>query len=119
MPSKPPPLGLGAVVLVSFPFTNQAGAKKRPAVVVSSAAYAQARPDVVLMAITSQLRPTQTFGEIWITDWKAAGLLKPSAIKPVIATFEQKLIVRRLGSLAALDQKALSVGLTRLFDLDA
>ena len=32
----------GDVVLVVFPFTNQQGAKQRPAVVVSSAAYQQA-----------------------------------------------------------------------------
>ncbi|MGH8593635.1 MAG: type II toxin-antitoxin system PemK/MazF family toxin [Gammaproteobacteria bacterium] len=40
----------GDVVLVSFPFTNQSGEKKRPAVVVSSAAYHQARQDLILMA---------------------------------------------------------------------
>jgi mRNA-degrading endonuclease toxin of MazEF toxin-antitoxin module len=34
---------------------NLATAQQRPAVVVSGTAYAQARPDVVLMAITSQV----------------------------------------------------------------
>jgi len=36
-----------------------------------------------------------------------AGLLKPSAIKPVFATLEQSLVIRRLGSLAAADQDSL------------
>ena len=46
----------GDVVLVGFPFTNLQTVKKRPAVVISSKAYQQNRPDVILMAITRQLR---------------------------------------------------------------
>ena len=37
----------GDVVLVPFPFTDQSGSKKRPAVVVSSAAYNAARLDLI------------------------------------------------------------------------
>ena len=48
----------GDVVLVPFPFTDQTVSKKRPAVVVSADAYQQHRPDVIVMAVTSQiLRP--------------------------------------------------------------
>jgi mRNA interferase MazF len=77
-------LAFGDVVLVPFPFTSQAASKQRPAVVVSSRAYAVERPDVVMMAITSQLRPAPTptgvnWGEVWLADWQGAGLLKPSA----------------------------------------
>ena len=38
---------------------------------------------------------------------QAAKLLKPSAIKPVITTIEQPLVIRRLGALSAHDQEAL------------
>ena len=54
------PFEFGDVVLVPFPFTNQAASKKRPAVVVSSHAYNTARLDVVVMAITSQVRMIAT-----------------------------------------------------------
>lgn len=46
----------GDVVLVPFPFTDQSGTKKRPAVVVSSSGYSAQRRDIVIMAITSQVR---------------------------------------------------------------
>jgi mRNA interferase MazF len=97
----------GDVVLVPFPFTNQAASKKRPAVVVSSGAYNRAKPDVLVMAITSQLRPGPALAEVWISQWQAAGLIKPSAIKPVFATLEQAMIIRQLGTISKSDQAAL------------
>ncbi len=98
------PFEFGQVVLVPFPFTSQTASKQRPAVVVCSRAYAIERPDIVLMAITSQLRPTPSFGETWLRYWQSAGLLKPSAIKPVIATLEQRLVIKTLGVLHGEDQ---------------
>ena len=97
----------GDIVLVPFPFTDQSGSKKRPAVIVSSAAYHQARHDVLIMAVTSQLRPSGSFGETMVQHWQAAGLLKPSAIKPVITTIEQSLVIRNLGRLNDADLSAL------------
>ncbi|HCK83009.1 MAG TPA: type II toxin-antitoxin system PemK/MazF family toxin [Hyphomonadaceae bacterium] len=102
------PYEFGEVVLVPFPFTNQSAAKQRPAVVASSRRYGFELPDVVLMAITSQLRPTPAFGEVWLSGWQSAGLLKPSAIKPIFATFEQRLVIRRLGALSDSDRKRLA-----------
>jgi mRNA interferase MazF len=51
------------------------------------------------MAVTSQLRPNLGFGDAWINHRQAAGLLKPSVVKPVFATLEQQLVLRRLGAL--------------------
>lgn len=98
------PYDFGTVVLVRFPFTDQVAAKQRPAVIVSNHAYNTARPDVVLMAVTSQLHADMAFGDIWITQWQQAGLLKPSAVKPVFATIENRLILRQLGMLRIVDQ---------------
>jgi mRNA interferase MazF len=101
------PCEFGTVVLVPFPFTDQTASKRRPAVVVSNGAYNFVRPDVVLMAITSQLRPAPALGDVWVSQWQQAGLLKPSAVKPVFATIEQRLILRELGMLQSADQIAL------------
>ena len=106
------PFEFADIVLVPFPFTSYAASKKRPAVVVSNARYNAAKPDVVVMAVTSQLRATPGLGEVWVGEWQGAGLLKPSAIKPVFATLEQSLIIRTLGSLGAEDRQNLKQAIT-------
>jgi mRNA interferase MazF len=107
------PFEFGDVALVPLPFTSQTASKKRPAIVVSSRAYNAAKPDVVLMAVTSQLRPIPGSGEIWVQDWKAEGSLKPSAVKPVFATLEQSLGSRKLGTLIPADREALRHAIAR------
>lgn len=87
----------GDEVLVSFPFTNLQSTKKRPAVVISSMAYSQQRPDVIVLAITSRVHQPLEIGESLIDEWKYAGLLKLSAFKPLIATIEQASVLRSLG----------------------
>ena len=104
----------GDIILVSFPFTDQTASKKRPAVVVSSKAYHDEQPDLVLMAITSQPRPQGTVGEVVVSQWQKAGLLKPSVIKPVLATIERGLVLRKLGKLEAADRKALQLALSTI-----
>ena len=90
----------GDVVLVPFPFTDQTAAKRRPAVVVSSDAYHHERPDVIVVAVTSRSgRPAARIGDVLIEEWREAGLLKASLIKPIFTTVEQTLILRKLGAL--------------------
>jgi mRNA interferase MazF len=97
----------GDVVLVPFPFTDQLGLKKRPAVVVSSSDYCEHRRDIVIMAITSQVRQPLAFAEALIVDWQGAGLIKASVLKPVFTTIEQGLVNRKMGALSAADVKVL------------
>jgi len=76
-------------------------------VVVSSEAYHQSRPDLLIMAITSRSAPASAMGEAEISGWREAGLLKPSTIKPLIATIEPGLIRRKLGRLLPDDLRRL------------
>lgn len=97
----------GDLVLVPFPFSNQSASKKRPAVIVSSARYHRDRRDLIILAVTSQVRPSLGFGERPIQAWESAGLLKPSVLKPLVATIERGLVLRRLGQLGGSDLAAL------------
>ena len=89
----------GDILLVPFPFTDQTSRKKRPAVIISSNDYNQQKLDLIIMAITSQISLPLTLGELQIIDFSAAGLIKPSVIKPVISTIEKSLVIRKLGQL--------------------
>lgn len=46
-----------------------------------------------------------------IQDWRAAGLLKPSAIKPLITTIEKHLVIKAMGQLNPEDNAALKENL--------
>jgi mRNA interferase MazF len=105
----------GDVVLVPFPFTDQSATKQRPGVIVSSLTYHRARRDLILMPITSQVRGSGEFGEVVLEDWQSAGLLKPSAVKPVLATFERALVRKTLGRLSTRDQQRLRECIESLF----
>ena len=109
------PFSFGDVIVVPFPFTDQTATKKRPAVVVSSDAYQRERPDIILMAVTSQVRAVPTVGETAIAGWQAAGLLKPSVIKPLVTTIEARLVIRKLGTLDVADLAALRDVLAAVF----
>lgn len=104
----------GDLVLVPFPFTDQSATKRRPAVVVSSAAYHRTRPDLLIMAVTSQQPSTLSVGEVQVQDWRDAGLLKPSVLKPVLTTIDPALVLKKLGRLTSTDQAALRQALTTI-----
>jgi mRNA interferase MazF len=106
------PFEFGDVVLVPFPFTDQSTSKQRPAVVVSSAAYHRDRADALILAISSRGRRGGVIEEPSIAGWQEAGLLKPSFMKPLIATIECTILRRRLGRFRQDDQ----VALRRLLD---
>jgi mRNA interferase MazF len=96
----------GATVLVRFPFTDQSSAKRRPAVVVSSSLYGQLRRDVLVLAITSQAGAASRF-DVPVADWRRAGLLKPSFLKPAIATLQRDVLLGRLGRFGEDDCRSL------------
>jgi mRNA interferase MazF len=49
------------------------------------------------MAMTGQLHSSGAIGELPVATWATAGLLGPSAVKPVFATREQSLMARHFG----------------------
>ncbi len=100
----------GEIILVNFPFTDLSSAKKRPAVIISNDSYNNERDDVILLAITSQMRKFQDFGSVAISNWKEAGLPKESLFKPLIATIDKNNISKKLGIISDYD----SLMLTRL-----
>lgn len=58
------------------------------------------------MAISSQSHPASET-EAGVHQWQRAGLLNPSVIKPVIATFDVSLVIRKFGHLSDDDRTTL------------
>ena len=106
----------GDVVLVGFVFADESGKKLRPAVVVSSHAYQRSRQEVIVAAITSNVR-RRLFGDHSIGDWKRAGLLFPSVATGVLRTIKQTMVDRKLGAMAGPDLEAVELQLRRSLGL--
>lgn len=104
----------GDVLLVPFPFTDQTTTKKRPTVIISSDVYNQEKPDIILIAVTSQVKIPLQFGEILITEWSKAGLIKSSVIKPIITTLEKTIVIKKLGKLEIVDIQILQNSLQQI-----
>ncbi len=92
----------GDIVLLPFPYTNQSGSKRRPALILSTDAYNTRRADIIVAPITSNLSTGQADVTV-LTDWAAAGLVKPSFVKGILGTVEQTLVIRVMGTLSTAD----------------
>jgi mRNA interferase MazF len=95
----------GDVVLVSFVFSDESGKKFRPALVISSTSYNRARQEVIVAAITSNVR-RRLFGDHLIANWTGAGLLFPSVVTAIVRTIKRTMIERKIGSMAKADLDA-------------
>lgn len=106
----------GDVVLVGFVFADESGRKLRPAVVISSPAYNRARQEVMVAAITSNVR-RRLFGDHLISDSKRSGLLFPSLVTGIVRTIKRTMIARKLGAMPQADMEAIDRELRRSLGL--
>jgi mRNA interferase MazF len=106
----------GDVVLVRFVFSDETGAKLRPAVIISTNDYHQTRQEAIMAAVTSNVDRLLT-GDHRIAGWKAAGLLFPSIATGLIRTIKQTMIDRRLGAMPARDMEAIEEKLRSVLNL--
>jgi len=72
-------------------------------------------PTSLSMAVTSQIAVPSQLGTFLATDWKAAGLLKPSVVKPIITTLQKTLVKKKLGRLIGQDIERLQDALQSIF----
>jgi len=91
------------VVLVRYPFSDLTAIKVRPAVVVNEAHVSE---DSFVVPLTSRTG-TLLAGEFVLTDWAAAGLHVPSAVKRGIYTVHRSLVVKSVGCLSSRDSEEL------------
>jgi len=106
----------GDVVTVDFPGVT--GIKRRPAVVLSSATYHTARPDVIVGLITSQATGVGVTDYV-LQDWSAAGLRVASIFRCFIVTLPPSANLVLIGHLSERDWQGVRACVkTALTDLD-
>lgn len=92
------------VVVVPFPFTDRVAAKRRPALVVSSASFNRTHEQSILAMITSTGGDWPS--DVPIDDWREAGLNIFCKVRFKLFTLDDALIVRKLGTLSRQDGEA-------------
>ena len=92
------------VVAVPFPFTDRPAVKRRPALVVSSAAFNRTHAQSILAMITSARSAWPS--DVAIRDWRRAGLRVPCRVRLKLFTLDDALVLRKLGALSKRDGKA-------------
>jgi mRNA interferase MazF len=104
----------GDVILVDIAFSGSVGYKRRPAVIISADDFNTAGIKLIVAAITSNVSPPFRPGDTLLSDWSAAGLVKPSAVRGVLATVDKSDVVRKLGALTVQDWTEVEKGVAHI-----
>jgi mRNA interferase MazF len=104
------------LVLVPFPFTDLSSTKQRPCLVLSAIHPAGLPPHYIVAMVTSQIAGLSFPGDTVLSEWKAAGLPKPSLVRLAkLVTVESAVIRKKLGRLEPSDQRKVESNFGRLF----
>ncbi len=91
------------VVVVPFPFSERPGAKRRPALVLSRPSFNKAGHSVLAMITTRARRPWPA--DVEIANLAHAGLHIPCIVRLKMFTLDNRLLIKRIGSLSAVDRR--------------
>ena len=86
------------VVLLPIPFTDLTSRKVRPAIIVG-----RKGTDLFLVPVSSVLLNT----DFPLKEWQGAGLNAPSGVKAQLATVEERLVLKIIGVVTAVDRQTL------------
>ena len=105
------------LVRVTFPFTDRAAQKRRPALVLSPPAFQEGSAHVLLAMVTTARHSS------WPLDWAiqdvdAAGLAVPCIVRFKLFSLDERLILGELGILSRIDRAGVLGRLQQLIPLD-
>ena len=101
------------VILVRYPFSALSSVEVRPAIVLNAPHVSQ---DVFIVPLTSRTTSLLA-GEFLLTDWTAAGLHVPTALKRGLYTVHETLILQRIGQLTPTDAEQVDQSLRQWLGL--
>lgn len=97
----------GDVAVVPFPFVEVAAEKRRPALILSHAAFNEPHGHSVFAMITTAA-DSKWPSDIAIEEYQTAGLNRPCVIRWKLFTLPNTFILKRAGRLAASDRDKLT-----------
>ena len=107
----------GEIYLGPFLYSDLTGSKRRPVCVVSAPKY-NAGPDVVAMISSGARATSPRFGDVVLTDWQRARLLRPSVVRAGrLQVIERRLLSAQRGSLSTNDLAAVDQALKGILGL--
>ena len=107
-----------SIILISFPYTDLSGAKKRPSLVLSSLEFNMKSEDVICCLITSNPDDIQHAIKISNRDLEKGYLEFESKVKPYrIFTVNRKLIYKVLGKLNLSKSKSIVEEINKIINI--
>ncbi|HLB58804.1 MAG TPA: type II toxin-antitoxin system PemK/MazF family toxin [Bdellovibrionota bacterium] len=103
------------IVVLPFPFSDQLNQKRRPVVIISSDIFNSQSGHFISAMITTAKKSSWPF-DTEIKDLKSSGLYFPCFIRMKLFTADKRMVAKRIGHLAAVDQKALINNLKSAFE---
>lgn len=104
------------VVVVPFPFSDRASAKRRPALVLSGRWFNREGHTVMAMLTTKKTPPWPA--DTPLVNFQSAGLKVSCIVRFKILTLDNRLILKKIGRLAEGDAEAVSAHLHSLLGGD-
>ena len=100
---------LWSVVVVPFPFSERPGTKRRPALVLSKRLFNGSGHTILAMITTKD--HARWPGDTDITNIRASGLRLICVIRLKLFTLDNRLILKRIGTLGEIDRKKAAINL--------
>ena len=91
-----------SVVVVPFPFSERAGTKRRPALVLSKKVFNNNGHTVLAMVTTK--KEDAWPGDVWIQQAGAAGLHQNCVVRLKLFTLDNRLILKQIGEVDGIDR---------------
>ena len=101
------------IVIVPFPFTDLPVTRRRPALVLSAAAWNAASGHIICAMITSARQSTWPL-DVPVTNLAAAGLTTPCVVRMKLFTIEVGFVVRKAGVLGGSHRATVKAALDSL-----
>jgi len=106
------------VVVVPFPFTDNANQKRRPALVISDQSTFNKIMNRSVMAMITTASHARWALDIDIQDLSSTGLTHPSIIRMKLFTLDDALVIKRIGTLSQTDRASTKEAIAQLLKLN-